>query len=112
MNIRQDRTFTVGATSDLVSTRLKEWANASDFVCTSDSPHRWVFRRGSSWQALYSFDIRKAPTEVTVEVVTEQPLTVRSTMHVRSLLQYTTPGDEKRVSEQLDVLVAHLKGAL
>lgn len=33
-------------------------------------------------------------------------------MHCKSWCFLATPGDPKRLSEQLDIFVAHLKGAL
>lgn len=112
MDLRQERTIELDASPAQVAGRLQTWAQASGFICTNKAPRRWVFARGSTAQALWTFDIRKVPTEAEVEIVSDAPAMVRFSMHVKSGLQVQTGGDAKRVSEQMDLLAAHLQGAL
>ena len=112
MNTKHEKTFTLEETSADVSARLNHWAQKAGFVCCRETPKNWLFRRGSQLQALVTFDIRKIPTEVEVTIASEIPLTVQCQWHVASPLTISTPGDEARISEQFDLLIAYLKGAL
>jgi len=112
MNTKHERQLQLEGTAADVAARLKRWAQATGFVCTSESPKRWLFHRGSNWKALYTFDIRKVPTDVEVSIQTESSLSAHCVWHTHSPLTLTTPGDPDRISEQLDLLVAHLRGAL
>jgi len=130
MNIYLERTFATQEGRRDIARRLDRWAEKYDWVCTRSGAGHWQFTRGSALQAIYTFDIRKVPTVATVTLTTGSPqqedsiqaglqLRVESdssaelhcSMHVRSFLQIETPGDHKRVQEQLDVLIGHLKGA-
>ena len=112
MNIKIERQFQIDIAADELSKRLRKWAENAGFFCTSERPQFWCYRRGNSFSALYTFDIRKIPTEVSISVVSENPLQVHCSFHVKTLCQIALPGDPKRVTEQMDLLVSHLKGAL
>ncbi len=62
---------------------------------------------------LYAFNVAKYPTEVTVEMTGETPATLRLHMKVTGRGSYTlkTASDRKYLSDQLDLLLAHLQGA-
>ena len=72
----------------------------------------WEYRRGTQLQALYSFDVRKVPTTVTITTEGEHPAKVHCSILVKSWLQFTTPGDPRRVEEQIELLEAYVKGSL
>jgi hypothetical protein len=112
MHTKSDRQVQLEATPADVAGRLKRWAQTARFICTSESPNRWSFHRGSHWKALYTFDIRKIPTDVQIVLTSESPLVAQCEWSMGSLLTFSTPGDAERISEQFDVLVAYLKGAL
>jgi len=112
MNIRQERNIEVVANTKEFQDRLKSWAELTGFTCITELPGRWKFCRGSNWNLSIGFDIRKTPTEVIVERNEDNPTKVYCLMHCKSWCYLATPGDLKRLSEQLDILVAHLKGAL
>jgi hypothetical protein len=71
-----------------------------------------VYCRGSHWHAIYTFDIRKVPTEVRVRFAGDQFDSCMCSMVCGSWLQVNTPGDQKRLAEQMDLLQACLEGAL
>ena len=112
MNIKHERQVQLEAKPEDVAARLKRWALAARFICTHESPNHWSFHRGSHWHALYTFDIRKMPTDVQVFVTSESPLVARCEWSIGSLLTISTPGSAERISEQFDLLVAYLKGGL
>jgi hypothetical protein len=92
--------------------RLEFWANRYGFLRTADQRDGFEYARGSQWQALYTFDVRKVPTEVHVRAVDDEYNTCFCTMTTGSWLQISAPNDQKRVSEQMDLLEACLKGLL
>jgi hypothetical protein len=108
-----ERTAQVEAAPDLVRSRLLQWAAAGGFKTTVDTPGRWVFQRGSMVSMLYAFNVAKYPTEVTVEMTGGEPAAVRMFIKVtgRGSFTITAAGDRRYLSEQLDLLLAHLQGA-
>ena len=70
-----------------------------------------IFARGGSWHSIYTFDVGKLPAKVSVKLSGEAPITVDCSYRVGSPLAISTQDDVKRVSEQLDVLVAYVTGA-
>lgn len=112
MDTEYERQLQLETTPIEIAARLKRWAQAANFVCTIDSPKQWSFRRGSHWNAIYTFDICKIPTDVEVSITSESPVIVHCKWRVHSPLHISTPGHSKRISEQFDVLIASLKGAL
>ncbi len=112
MDTKYERQIQIEATPIEIAARLKSWAKAANFACTVDSQKQWSFRRGSHWNAIYTFDIRKIPTNVEISITSENPLIVLCEWHVHSPLHVATPGHPKRVTEQLNLLIAYLKGAL
>ena len=112
MNIKQETTIEVHCDTEQLAGRLRTWAASADFTRTSTSPTGWLFHRGSNWQAVYTFDIRKVPTEVCVEISGRDPLRVYASMHCKSWLQYTSQRNRKHLSEHFGLLVEHINGAL
>ena len=112
MNIKQQRTFQVEASQQDVSQRANAWATKSGFILETQSENIMSFARGSHWHALYTFDVRKLPTKVSLIFSGQSPVSADCTFEVGSPLSIKPPGDPKRVSEQFDLLVAYLKGSL
>ena len=94
-----------------VREQLEVWAERYGFQRAPDEADDFVYRRGSHWHAMYTFDIRKVPTEVRVRVIHDELGTCICSMSCGSWFQYSTPGDERRLSAELDLLEACLKGA-
>jgi hypothetical protein len=92
--------------------RLIFWADRYGFTRSADVGDAFVFTRGSEWHALYTFDIRKVPTTVEVVMVPGEAGSCLCTMTCASWFQVAAPRDEWRLSEQMDLLEACLKGAL
>lgn len=111
MHVTFNREVPLESASADVAGRLKRWAKAAGFVCSQESVSRWTFRRGSHWQALYTFDIHKIPTRVRVVIAGTQPPVARCEWTIGSPLTTATPGDPARLAEQADLLVAYLKNA-
>ena len=112
MRIRQQREIFIDASSDEITNRATTWAAKADFVLKTQTSTQLRFVRGSLWKALYTFDVRKLPTGVTLTVSEGSPTTVTCEFDVRSPITIQTPGDEKRISEHFDLLIAHLTGTL
>jgi hypothetical protein len=91
--------------------RLEFWADRYGFWRSTDDGKDIVYRRGSHWHALYTFDIRKVPTEVRIHNTHDEVGTCVCTISCGSWLQFSTPGDERRLSQEMDLLEACLKGA-
>jgi hypothetical protein len=113
MNLFAKRVVESGCRSRLeAARRLGFWADRYGFTRDEDDGEDFVFKRGSQWSAVYTFDIRKVPTEARVTWVASTPGLCICTMNVASWLQMPTPGDETLLSEQMDLLEACLKAAL
>lgn len=112
MKIQQQRTIQIEASQQDVLQRANAWAAKSEFVLETQSINQMVFTRGSHWHAIYTFDVRKLPTTVSLVLSGQSPVIVECSFKVGSPLSISTPGDRKRVSEHFDLLVAYLKGAL
>ncbi|MFA6292035.1 MAG: hypothetical protein WC637_09655 [Victivallales bacterium] len=112
MKIEQKRTIQIEASQQEVSQRANAWAAKCDFVLENQSANQMVFQRGSHWYAVYTFDVRKLPTVVSITFSEQAPLNVDCVFNIGSPFSISTPGDPKRVSEQFDLLIAYLRGAL
>ncbi len=91
--------------------RLDLWADRYGFARSADDAEDFIYVRGSHWHALYTFDIRKVPTQVRIRMLNDDLGTCVCTMTCGSWLQISTYGDEKRLSDELDLLAACLQGA-
>jgi len=112
VKVTQERRIKVEIPADVISQRLGAWATKHGFVCTKASPGCWEFTRGTHLQAAFTFDVRKIPTTVNVKAPSDESGDLVCSFVVGSLLSLQTAGDQKRISEQFDILEAHLKGAL
>jgi len=99
------------ATRGEVLERLDYWARRYGFQRTEDREDDFTYCRGSHWHAFYTFDIRKVPTEVRVRFISDGLGTCVCNLSCGSWFQFSTPGDPKRVSDEMDLLEACLKGA-
>ena|ERR1041385_8976809 len=113
MNLFAKRIVESGCNSRLeAAQRLGFWADRYGFTRDADDGDDFVFKRGSQWSAVYTFDIRKVPTETRITWIASTPGLCVCTMNVASWLQTPTPSDETLLSEQMDLLEACLKAAL
>jgi len=113
MRLREERTVHSGcATRDQVADRLNFWAARYGFTRNASGGDELVFRRGSHWSAFYTFDLRKVPTEVKVEISPSDVGLLTCRARCGSWFQASTRRDQKRLSELMDLLEACLKGAL
>ena len=110
MTIRRQREIQIGASYQELCTRVSDWAADCGFVMETLGDEELVFKRGSSWHAIYTFDIAKLPTTVSIALSGEAPIKADCTYTVASRLSTSTPADEESVSEQFDLLVAYLNG--
>ena len=112
MDVEHERDLELDATGSDISGRLSRWADKCGFDCIRDTSQGWAYQRGSKVAAVYTFDIRKIPTDVEVSVVSEEPFKINCKWRVHSGLTISTHGDTERIAEQFDLLIAYLKGAL
>lgn len=112
MRIQQQRKVQIEASRQEVCARVNAWAAHCGFVLETLADDQLVFAKGSSWHAIYTFDIQKLPTRVSIILSGEAPTGVDCTFGVESLFSISTPGDAKKVSEQLDLLIAYLNDTL
>jgi len=110
MDIHLKRSFVIDASIEKISHRLKQWSHKYGLTCTCDTPGNWEYHRGTHLQASFTFDVRKVPTTVTVTMTEGPPANVNCSIHVKSWLNFETPGDKKRVEEQIELLMAYIKG--
>lgn len=105
MKIRLEREIQSQWTAEDARARALQWAVSQGFRCTSDRLTKWVFERGSLAGSAVSFDLRKHPTTVTIDLdLSRNALHIVYELHSPMALQ--TPSDESRVREQFDLLVA------
>lgn len=96
-----------------VLARINAWALEGGFqVVTANATERLVFERGSSWSAMWTFDIRKIPTRVEISIVGDGPCTLYIKFAVSSGWQATSARDRTNFEEQVNLLVAKAKGAI
>src|SRR5262245_4159735 len=109
MNITLERSVPLEISPAELDDRLKRWAEANGFRYRCESAGRWMFHRGSQWCALYTFDIRKVPTQVVVEFIGEPPAMIHCSLNCRSWLQFPTPWEKRTLENDLHALIAHLR---
>lgn len=86
--------------------RIRWAAQSCGFRIETQTAERWTLRRGSLWHAVYTFGVRKLPASVTIVVIS--PTRLHIEMLCTSPLTISTPGDEKRISRELDELEERL----
>ncbi len=112
MNIDTSRSFAVSEVPPKLIERAREWATREKWEVLSQSDARLVVKRGGGIWSWFTFDIRKLPTTVTVEVKGNGPYEATVRYEVKSGAQAETADDRKRVEEQLELIVAKVKGAV
>ncbi len=114
-NVIEERSIEIDVTSQVLRDRLMKWTQAVEFKCTVDTPNRWEFQRGNIldiFNPLTAFNRSTTPAEVVVELAGGRPATVRASMKLkgRGSYNWSTRGDRKYLNEQLDLLLAGLRG--
>lgn len=105
MNIQYERTVELGIAVEEILERMECWAEYTGFDFIQAGPPLWRYRRGSSWHALYSMNVRKTPTAVVVELLPGDPRRVRCAIHCKSWLQVATPSDGEVLLDDLELLL-------
>ncbi len=112
MRLTANPVINIDATKDTILLRIKNWASEQGFKTLSDNGERLVFKRGSVLTALFTFDIKKIPTTIEVNITGNGPFTVNSRFEVASFLQVTTDGDQRRLEDQVQIFTGKIKGAI
>ena len=86
--------------------RILRAAKVFGFSSEVQAERRWRLSRGSKWHAFYTWDIRKLPTTVTIELVLPTQLNI--SMHCRSVMSISRLDDARRLAEQLDAFERQL----
>ncbi len=109
MQVELEHTLGQDISPERFRARLLAWAEGHGFTAAEELPNRWVLRRGSPWHALYTFNIRKVPTEI---VARHLPLTgeVACSLVCGSPFQLITPWERATLQKDFDSLLACLAG--
>jgi hypothetical protein len=110
MRIELKRVIELSISAELLRERLIGWSVLAGFTEGKALPDRWTFHRGSGWSAMWSFDVREVPTEVTA---VHLPLSgqVAVALVCSSMWSMETPGDRPRLQDDFDQLCAFLIAA-
>ena len=75
------------------------------------SPNSYRFKRGSGWAALYSFDVRKYPTTVDVNLleITEDRCQVLVNYDISGKGAIFTAGDREKINTEIEGLEVFTK---
>ena len=102
LDITGQRTIVLNISDEILEQRVQLLARSCGFAITNRSERNWTLQRGSLWHALYTFHVRKLPTTVALEMISAKQLSIL--LRCRSVLTVATPGDAKRISQELDEL--------
>ena len=102
LDITAQRTICVEMSEEMLERRVQSLFQSCGFAMVNRSDRKWTFLRGSLWNALYTFDIRKLPTTVVLEMISATQLSIW--LRVYSVLTVSTIGDSKRLSQELNEL--------
>jgi len=92
--------------------RIPSYFATQGYKLEKRSPETFLFKRGSGWAAVYTFDVRKLPTTVTVT------LTDRGDDRVLILVNYNvsgkglqifTSGDREKIEAEMESLEVFMK---
>ena len=108
MKLEERRKVRIEASHEELCARAITWATKSGFAVEALTDDLIVFTRGSSWRSVYTLDIQKLPTKVSIRLSAETPIEVDCRFAVESVLPSSTAGDAERLSEELNLLIAYL----
>ena len=108
MNYRTEAIFKTDDSYNVLLIRAKFWAQRYKFILVEENEYKIIYRRGSHFRASCSFDVRYVPSIVTIEYL-ENKIIV--SFYVKSYFYHAMPTDSSRVDEQLELLIAYLKGS-
>jgi len=106
MNYKTEMTLDFSENMDILNKRIKLWSEKYKFKLTKEN-EIWYCQRGSHFRASCSFDVRYVPTTVTIKLNDNK---IDILFHVKSFFYHAMPSDNSRVDEQLELLMAYLKG--
>jgi hypothetical protein len=101
MRIRLALTFDFDGKPDRLREQLLAWALHGNYRLEEEQPGRWVFRRGSTWGALFVLtDIYRLPCEV---IVLHMPIShqIAVSLECTSWFHVATWGDQSKLETEL-----------
>lgn len=109
MNYKVESNFNFNDTTEILVLRIQNWAKKYGFKLLENiNNNKFIYRRGSHFRASCSFDVRYVPSIVVIEYL-EDKIVVK--FSVKSYFYHAMPTDNSRVDEQLELLIAYLKGS-
>ena len=105
LEITGQRTIFWDMSEEMLDRQVQLLTRSCGFAITNRSKRNWTLQRGSLWHALYTFNIRKLPTTVVLDMISAKQLSIW--LRCSSVLTFSTPGDAKRISQVLDELETH-----
>lgn len=106
LDIIAQRAIYVDISEEMLDQRVQLLTQYCEFKITNRSKGKWTLQRGSLWNALFTFTLRKLPTTVVLEMISATQLSIW--LRCSSALTVSTPGDAKRISRELDELERYL----
>ncbi len=97
---------------DILLSRLEKWSEKYNFKLLGNNTgeKKLIYKRGNHFRASCSFDVRYVPTTVSVQLLdNENKIIIK--FHVKSYFYKAFPSDPDRVNEQLELLIAYLRGS-
>lgn len=104
LDIVGDRTLITRISAVELSNRVHEAAQSGGYSIGAHDVECWTLRRGSHWDALYTFNIRKVPTTVVIQRNSMERIHIH--LHCRSCLQISISKarDKQRIASELEFL--------
>ena len=112
MDIKETREVRIELDNKTLRDRVMQAAARGGFNCTSDLENQWIFKRGHMLHGLYSFDVHKLPCEMIISRDTDDEKLIKSSMHQTNPLVIATSNTRRYLTNEIDLLVAYIKGAL
>lgn len=106
LDIFARREIEIVQAAESLEQRILRAAKVFGFSSEVQAERRWRLSRGSKWHAFYTWDIRKLPTTITIELVLPTQLNI--SMHCRSVMSISRLDDARRLAEQLDAFERQL----
>ncbi len=109
MNYKVESNFNFNDADSLLVLRINKWAQKYNFKLLENiKDNKFIYKRGSHFRASCSFDVRYVPTIVTIEYLENK---INVSFWVKSHFYHAMPTDNSRIDEQLELLIAYLKGS-
>ena len=91
--------------------RIPAFFATQGYKLEKGSPNSYQFKRGSGWAALYTFDVRKCPTTVDVNLMepTEDKYQVLVNYDISAKGGIFTAGDREKINAEIEGLEVFTK---